>query len=238
MTAMLVFLLAASLYAADPLKTQINGKELDSINDIIAEVNGGKIGIPKYSVLALPADNKNGNLSWHIRTVSQNGKEFMTYSNFNKPFGDDGSVPEGNGGIFPVTSKYLTGNGKGRYVFIHSGTQRDSAKISSFKAQMYLFEKKNPNDTKDPIVTKIGSTITKTLGSSPNGPTDIMDVKSGLRVEASRPNDEYFVVASVRNYRLNIDNGWCSPLLSFFKLTEDEDGNATFSEEPRSRLHC
>ena len=73
MTAMLVFLLAASLYAADPLKTQINGKELDSINDIIAEVNGGKIGIPKYSVLALPADNKNGNLSWHIRTVSQNG---------------------------------------------------------------------------------------------------------------------------------------------------------------------
>ena len=155
----------------------------------------------------------------------------MTYSNFNKPFGDDGSVPEGNGGIFPVTSKYLTGNGKGRYVFIHSGTQRDSAKISSFKAQMYLFEKKNPNDTKDPIVTKIGSTITKTLGSSPDGPTDIMDVKSGLRVESSRPNDEYFVVASVRNYRLNIDNGWCSPLLSFFKLTEDEDGNATFSEE-------
>ena len=60
-----------------------------------------------------------------------------------------------------------------------------------------------------------------------------MDAKGGLRVDKNKTNEEYFVVSNVLNARFGT-KGWCTPVLSFFKVTEDEKGNATFTEEKLS----
>ena len=106
-------------YAADSTKSFVNGKELDSISDIMRETNGGKSEIPKYSALILStASEQSQKLSWQIKGFNTSGQSNQNYSNYNQPFGDD------NSWTTTVTAKYLTGQGKGRYaVLISSPTK-------------------------------------------------------------------------------------------------------------------
>ena len=54
-----------------------------------------------------------------------------------KPFGDETRFTTDHRGVFPVTTKYLTGKGKGRYVFVHDEASRTN-NIAKFNAQLYL----------------------------------------------------------------------------------------------------
>ena len=211
-------------YAADSTKSFVNGKELDSISDIMRETNGGKSGIPKYSALILSTvSEQSPKLGWQIKGFNTNGQANQNYSDYNQPFGNDDSTT-------PVTAKYLTGQGKGRYAVLISSPTK-SGNTASFRAHTYLISKQDNSDSA-PTFTKIGNTITKTLGDSPSGSANILDVKSGLRVERANDSEEYIAVSGIRNMRLNNGQaGWCSSAISFFKLIEDEDGNASFTEE-------
>ena len=182
-------------------------------------------GIPKYSALILSTlSEQSQKLSWQIKGFNTNGQANQNYSDYNQPFGDD------NSWTTPVTAKYLTGQGKGRYAVLISSPTK-SGNIASFRAQTYLISKQD-NSASAPTFTKIGDTITKTLGDSSSGSANILDVKSGLRVEHANDSEEYIAVSGIRNMRLNDGQaGWCSSAISFFKLTEDEDGNASFTAE-------
>ena len=115
-------------YAADSTKSFVNGKELDSISDIMRETNGGSSGIPKYSALILSTvSEQSPKLSWQIKGFSTNGQSNQNYSNYNQPFGDD------NSWTTPVTAKYLTGQSKGRYAVLISSPTK-SGNTASFRA--------------------------------------------------------------------------------------------------------
>ena len=189
-SAMLLTASSLGAFAASSLKTDVNGKALDDIHDIIRETNGAKPGIQKYSILTLPAVTaQNGNLGWELRTINQDGTGKQIFTNWQKPFGDEARFTSDNRGVFPVTAKYLTGKGKGRYVFVHDEASRTN-NIAKFNAQLYLAVKKNDGT---PTFTKIGSTISQTIGNSPNGTSYIVDAKSGLRVDRNA-DEEYIVV--------------------------------------------
>ncbi len=160
------------------------------------ETNGGNSGIPKYSALVLSTvSEQSPKLSWQIKGFNTNGQANQNYSNYNQPFGDD------NSWTIPVTAKYLTGQGKGRYAVLISSPTK-SGNTASFRAQTYLISKQDNSDSA-PAFTKIGNTITKTLGDSASGSAYILDVKSGLRVERANDSEEYIAVSGIRNMRLN-----------------------------------
>ena len=72
-------------YAADSTKSFVNGKELDSISDIMRETNGGKSEIPKYSALVLSTvSEQSQKLSWQIKGFDTNGQSTQNYSNYNQ----------------------------------------------------------------------------------------------------------------------------------------------------------
>ena len=227
--------LASAAWGADATKTYVNGKELDVISDILAETNGGKTEIPKYSVLALPAlknNGQNGALGWSLNAYKQDGSLLATKSNLSRSFGNDADMGTSlnYGGIHPITARYLTGGGKGRYLFLHSGLYGNK-----FEAQLYLVSTKQGGSDLTPAFTKIGSTVTKLIPAITQGNAYLLDAKSGLRVNRNNDREEYFVTACSRNCRFYVTssiNTNASAELSFFRLAEDEKGNATFTEAP------
>ena len=229
---------AAAAWGADTTKTFVNGKELDVISDILAETNGGKTSMPKHSLLLLPAytEGKTAKQGWIVNAYKQDGSKLESYKSNGSVFGNDSDMWKGeafdHGGIHPAVAQYLSGNGKGRYVLIHDNPQRTNH-IPRFDVQLYLVEKEPRNDSKAPTFTKVGE-IKKVLGESREYPTYLLDAKGGLRVDKDKTNEEYFVVSTVLNGRFAEGSGWCTPELSFFKVTEDGNGKASFTEEKLS----
>ncbi|MBQ9527343.1 MAG: VCBS repeat-containing protein, partial [Fretibacterium sp.] len=102
-------------------------------------------------------------------------------------------------------------------------------------ASLFLVEKKpgKENDETPPTFTRVGSAIKKTVGNSANGLTYVTDAKAGLRVDRERTDEELFVVAAITNARLGSGYGKgrsCNAYLTFFRLKEDEEGKAAFSD--------
>ena len=179
-------------------------------------------------------------MGWRLSSYQNDGKELNSYSNLASSFGNDIWVDTTltHACVHPVTAQYLTANGKGRYLFLHSDTARDSQQIPSFNAQMFLVEQ---NGTANPTFTKVGDAIKTTLERSQFGPSYLTDVKSGLRVNRNSSNEEYFVVAHAvdtefATFRRYGDGSGgsaeCKTDISFFRLAEDDEGKATFSATP------
>ena len=239
-SAMLLAASSLEALAVSPLKTDINGKALDDIHDIMRETNGAKPSIPKYSALVLPTiSGTKGELGWRLSSYQNDGKELSAYSNMASSFGSDIRIDTAlnHAGVHPVTAQYLTANGKGRYLFLHSDTARDSQQIPSFNARMFLVEQKG---TANPTFTKVGDVIKTTLERSTYGPSYLTDVKSGLRVNRNSSKEEYFVVAHAvdtefathRTFESGGSSSECKTDISFFRLAEDDEGKATFSATP------
>ena len=216
-------------------KTFVNGKELYEIDDILATANGGKTSLAKHSLMALPTlTQKKGALGWRVLSYNTGVKELSNFANLDTPLISDAGFEANHHGIHPVVASHLNGNGKGRYLFTHDMAVRESGN-GVFNARLFLVEKVPgiENDNTAPTLTEVGSAIKKTVGSSTDGTTYVTDAKAGLRVDRDRTDEELFVVATVANARLGSGNGkgkWCSAYLSFFRLKEDEAGNATFSD--------
>ena len=233
----------AVLFGADAnsdIKTYVNGKELDEIDDILKEANGGKTSLPKHSLMILqissPGKNNQtdtGKLSYRFLPFNADGTAMTNYDNFNTPFGNETEFNNYNVGVHSPVASYLSGKGRGRYVFIHD---KPAIGKATFNAQLYLIEKENgvgEND-KAPTVTKIGSTINKNLGEYSNSISKycyIMDAKSGLVVDPDNPDEEFFAVSTLCDAQMGNVSGNSYPVICFFKISEDEDGKAAFSEE-------
>ena len=155
-------------------------------------------------------------MGWRLSSYQNDGKELNSYSNLASSFSNDIWVDTTltHACVHPVTAQYLTANGKGRYLFLHSDTARDSQQIPSFNAQMFLVEQKG---TANPTFTKVGDAIKTTLERSQCGPSYLTDVKSGLRVNrnsSKAEDDEGKVTFSATHLKIRdaVDNTGYSPV--------------------------
>lgn len=218
MALMFVILWAGAIFAANPAKTQVNGKELDNIPDIMSEINGAKSTMPKYSVFSLRSQNNQEAFIGNINAFDKSGNVQRREDGI-----ESGLIGVDAGGIHIDTAKYLTSNGAGRYILSNHRIVSNGA-ARNIEVQ-FFFAEPPKNETSAPSITRVGGVVSKQLPSTSTGNSYVMDLKGGLRVDRSETSEEYFVVSSVTNanFDSNVLNT-CYAVLSFFWLKEDENG--------------